>query len=450
MTSVTFQDTGLSPVLLTALKAAGFNTPTPIQQLAIPIALTGADLVGIAQTGTGKTLAFGLPIIEKLTAVDGRALILVPTRELALQVEEAIRQVAAMARTRISSLVLIGGAPMRPQVEGLRRNPRIIIATPGRLQDHITQRTVSLASVNTLVLDEADRMLDMGFHRQIIRILESVPKERQTMLFSATMSPEITKLSEQYLHSPQRVEAARQGTSPEQIEQEICYVTPDRKPEVLELLLLKHQGPVLVFSRTKHGAAKLTRHLGKIGHIAAELHSNKSLNQRRTALDGFKAGKFRVLVATDIAARGIDVSNIELVINYDLPDVAEDYVHRIGRTGRAGKSGIAVSFASHDQLKDVAIIERLMNKDLPLSEYSDAKRNMRPSTAAPGGRGRNGQVVARVDRPMRSSFNNGGGNGGRNGGGDGGGQYAQRRRGPGNGQSSNRSRGTRGMVQFGV
>lgn len=401
MTSPTFEATGLSSLLVASLNAAGIHTPTPIQELAIPLALTGRDVIGIAQTGTGKTLAFGLPILEKLRGTRGKALIVVPTRELALQVEESIRRVQSLTRANMPAVVLIGGAPMRPQVEALRRFPRIIVATPGRLQDHINQRTVSLADVDTLVLDEADRMLDMGFHRQIVRILESLPAKRQTMLFSATMSPEITKLAAQYLDAPERVEAARQGTSPDQIDQEICYVGPDRKPEVLELLLLKHHGSVLVFSRTKHGAAKLTKHLGRIGHNAAEIHSNKSLNQRRNALDGFKAGKFRVLVATDIAARGIDVHDIELVINYDLPDVTEDYIHRIGRTGRAGKSGLAVSLASHDQYKDVADIERLMNKALRISEHSESRRAGRPTTAAPGGRSRSGQVVARVDRGPR-------------------------------------------------
>ncbi len=408
MTSNTFAATGLSPVILAALDAVSLVTPTPIQEQAIPIGLENRDVIGIAQTGTGKTLAFSLPLLQKLRTDRGRGLILVPTRELALQVEESIQKVASKLNPRVATAVLIGGAPIRQQIAALRQNPRIIIATPGRLQDHIGQRTVNLSDVNTLILDEADRMLDMGFHRQIVRILESVPAERQTMLFSATMSPEITKLAAQYMFKPERIEASRQGTPAEQIEQQLCYVGPDRKPEVLELLLLKHHGPVLVFSRTKHGAAKLSRHLLRIGYEAAEIHSNKSLNQRRSALDGFKSGKYRVLVATDIAARGIDVQNIELVVNYDLPDVAEDYVHRIGRTGRAGKKGLAISLASHDQYKDVATIEHLMNVSLPLHEHSETRQAMRATSAAPGGRGRTGGTIARVNRDPRQ----GGGNGG--------------------------------------
>ena len=366
-----FDSTGLSPEILTALSKAGFVTPTPIQGKAIPIAMTGTDLIGIAQTGTGKTLAFSLPLLDKLLKAKGKGLIIVPTRELALQVEESIRKVSRLLNTQMRTVCLIGGMPIYRQIKDLKLSPRIVIATPGRLQDHLTQKTISLSDVTTLILDEADRMLDMGFEPQIKRILAEIPSDRQTMLFSATMAPEIAKLAAVYLRNPQRVEAVKEGGTSIQITQELCYVSQSAKSELLQTLLEKHEGSVLVFSRTKHGAANLSRRLQDAGHTAVEIHSNRSLGQRRHALDGFKAGKYRVLVATDVAARGIDVQDITLVINYDLPDAAEDYVHRIGRTGRAGKNGLAISFATHDQQRDVKNIERLIQKPLTLSAHSE-------------------------------------------------------------------------------
>ncbi len=365
-----FSATGLSSVVLTALDRIGFVTPTPIQEQAIPVAVQGHDLIGIAQTGTGKTMAFGLPIINSLLARRGRALIVVPTRELALQVEESLRQILRLMNTPLRTACLIGGTPITPQIRDLRFNPAIIIATPGRLNDHLERNTMHLGAVRFLVLDEADRMLDMGFAPQIQRICTTLPAERQTMLFSATMPPEIVTLAQTYLRDPVRVEVVPIGTSHEQIKQELCYVGQDAKPDLLGELLTEHAGTVLVFSRTKHGASKLARKVQEMGHTSAEIHSDRSLGQRRQALDGFKSGRYRVLVATDVASRGIDVHDIAVVINYDLPDAAEDYVHRIGRTGRAGKSGLAISFATPDQHNDVRAIERLTRYALPLSSRS--------------------------------------------------------------------------------
>lgn len=344
------------------------------------------DLIGVAQTGTGKTLAFALPIIEKLRAGSGRALILAPTRELALQIEEAILRVSSRLSPALRTTTLIGGMSMTNQIAAIRKNPRIVIATPGRLWDHMQQRTIDLSDVVTLVLDEADRMLDMGFLPQIRRIIAAVPKDRQTMLFSATMAPEVARLAGEYMMEPVRIEVARPGTAPADIEQEVCYVGADRKTDMLETILGEYKGSVLVFSRTKHGAAKLNRRLQLSGHKAAEIHSNKSLSQRRNALEGFKSGKYRVLVATDVAARGIDVQDIALVVNYDLPDVAEDYVHRIGRTGRAGKSGLAISLAGHDQRCDVREIECLLDRLLPLSQFSEPRQSNSTTAVVSSGR----------------------------------------------------------------
>jgi ATP-dependent RNA helicase RhlE len=369
-----FATTGISPTLLSIVNNSGLTQPTPIQEQAIPIALQGLDIIGVAQTGTGKTLAFALPLLDRLRDSNGTALILVPTRELALQVEEVVRGIARRLKPAMPTTVVIGGTSMYAQISAMHRHPRIIIATPGRLQDHLNQGTVNLSGVSMLILDEADRMLDMGFITQISRIVKSVPVNRQTMLFSATMSPEVTRLAADYLRDPVRIEVAKSGTTVEQVEQQLCYVEKDRKPEVLTTLLDQYAGSVLVFSRTKHGAAKLSKRLIMAGYHAAEIHSDRSLSQRRSALEGFKTGRFRVLVATDVAARGLDVDDIELVINYDLPDAAEDYVHRIGRTGRAGKAGVAISLADHDQYADVLLIERLINMPLPLSEHSEPTR----------------------------------------------------------------------------
>ncbi|MBI2635793.1 DEAD/DEAH box helicase [Candidatus Peregrinibacteria bacterium] len=355
--TASFTNLGIAPGLLQILARMKFTAPTPIQHQAIPIAVEGKDVIGIAQTGTGKTMAFGLPMLQRLAQFGGRGLVILPTRELAYQVEEALAPFAKALNIRTA--VFVGGASMNLQRQMLRHNPRILIATPGRLNDHLEQRTVTLKEVNILVLDEADRMLDMGFKPQIDRILAHVPKKRQTMLFSATMPREILQLATSQMQTPLRIEVAPAGTTAEKVEQEIFVVRKEEKLRLLEKLLQEYTGSVLVFSRTKHGAKKMTRAVRAMGHASAEIHANRSLSQRREALEGFKTGRYRVLIATDIAARGIDVTGIAIVINYDLPDDPGDYVHRIGRTARAGREGRAISFATPDQTGDIRSIERL-------------------------------------------------------------------------------------------
>lgn len=359
-----FSDLGLAPKLLALMEQFHFLHPTPIQCQAIPVALTGKDIVGIAQTGTGKTLAFGLPMIQRIAEQRGQGLVVVPTRELALQVDETLRKIGHPLG--VKTAVLIGGASMHQQIQALRARPHIIVATPGRLMDHLEQKTVALYSVTVVVLDEADRMFDIGFAPQIKRILSLVPRERQTMLFSATMPPAIAQMAGQYMQLPLRIEVAPAGTSATQVLQEVFIVSKEMKMQLLEKLLIDNPGTVLVFSRTKHGARKIAAAVRSMGHNAVEIHSNRSLAQRKAALSGFKTGQYRVLVATDIAARGIDVVGISLVINYDLPDNSEDYVHRIGRTGRAGQTGRAASFATPEERGDIRQIERLMRKVLPI------------------------------------------------------------------------------------
>jgi ATP-dependent RNA helicase RhlE len=362
--SASFDALGIAPRILDVLEKLKFTAPTPIQHQAIPSALDGKDVVGIAQTGTGKTLAFGIPMIQRLAVNKGQGLIVLPTRELALQVDDTLRKVGAPLG--LKTAVLIGGISLYPQVQRLKMNPHIIVATPGRLVDHMEQKTLSLKQVNIVVLDEADRMFDIGFAPQIKRILNAVPKERQTMLFSATMPEAIAAIASQHMKLPIRIEVAPAGTAATRVEQEVFIVDKEAKIRLLEKMLIDEPGSVLVFSRTKHGAKRMTVALRAMGYAAAEIHSNRSLAQRREALDGFKSGKYRVLVATDIAARGIDVTGISLVINYDLPDNSEDYVHRIGRTGRAGRSGRAVSFAAPHERSDIRSIERLIRKTLPV------------------------------------------------------------------------------------
>jgi len=361
-----FHGLGIAPGILQIIAKQGFHVPTPIQEQAIPIAIEGKDVMGIAQTGTGKTLAFGIPLIQQILQKSGLGLVIVPTRELALQVSEALEKIGSSLGVRTATL--IGGEPISRQLRQLGRNPRIIVGTPGRIIDHLEQKTVSLGKVNILVLDEADRMLDMGFAPQLKRIVSVVPRERQTMFFSATMPEQIIAMARAYLKLPIRVEIARSGTTVKNVTQELFFVSQESKLQLLEKILQEYRGSVLVFSRMKFGAKRIAAHVRALGHTAAELHANRSLNQRREALDGFKAGKYRVLVATDIAARGIDVNNIELVLNYDLPSNAEDYVHRIGRTARAGGSGHAISFARPNEKNDVYAIERLIRATLPVSK----------------------------------------------------------------------------------
>ena len=368
--ALTFDGLGISPILLQVLDRLHFKTPTPIQQKAILPATEGKDLVGIAQTGTGKTLAFAIPMIQRLAQKKGsRGLVLVPTRELASQVDETFRKIGPSFN--MQTAVIIGGASMNEQIRNLRRQPSVIIATPGRLLDHVSQRTVSLHDIHILVLDEADRMLDMGFLPQIQKILRTLPKERQTMLFSATMPEAITGIAASHMKLPLNIEMAPSGTLAERLTQEIFIVKKENKIALLGKLLGQYRGSVLVFSRTKDGAHRITRDIRNMGHQSAEIHSDRSLAQRREALLGFKTGRYRILVATDIAARGIDVTGIELVINFDLPEDAENYVHRIGRTGRAGHKGHAISFAMPDQNTDVKSIERLIRSAIPISEHPE-------------------------------------------------------------------------------
>ncbi|MBI4050739.1 MAG: DEAD/DEAH box helicase [Candidatus Doudnabacteria bacterium] len=361
---MTFDGLGIAPRLLQILDSLKFTIPTPIQHKSIPVAIEGKDIIGIAQTGTGKTLAFGVPMIQRLAQKKGMGLVLLPTRELAEQVNHELQKIGKSIGLRTA--ILIGGASMGLQKQMIRQRPHIIVSTPGRLIDFLKQRVVSLNAVHILVLDEADRMLDIGFAPQINEILRTLPKDRQTMLFSATIPHEIVRLATQHMRLPLRIEVAPSGTAPEKVEQELIVVHKAEKMRLLEKLLYDYKGSVLVFSRTKHGAKRITREVKNLGHRAAEIHSNRSLGQRREALAGFKSGKYRVLIATDIAARGIDVKGIELVINFDLPDNSDDYIHRIGRTGRAGHAGRAISFATPEQRGDVRAIEGLIRMTLPV------------------------------------------------------------------------------------
>ena len=360
--NLSFYGLGIAPGILAILGKIHYTTPTPIQHQSIPVAIEGKDIVGIAQTGTGKTLAFGIPMIQRLAASKGMGLILLPTRELALQIDLELRKIGNSMGMRTA--VLIGGVPIRPQIEAIRRNPHIIMATPGRLIDHLHQRTVSLQKVNILVLDESDRMLDMGFLPQISEILKMVPKERQTMLFSATISPEIMKIASSNMKLPIRVEIAPTGTTVDSVAQDIFIITKDAKMRLLEKVLNQYKGSTLIFTRTKYSASRLARTVKAMGHSSAEIHSNRSFAQRKSALEGFKAGIYRVLVATDIMSRGIDVVGIELVINYDLPSQTEDYVHRIGRTARAGMKGRAISFVTPSEQGEIRAIEYMIRKKL--------------------------------------------------------------------------------------
>ena len=370
---MSFNTLGLSAPLLKAIKEQGYDTPTPIQAQSIPIILEKKDVLAGAQTGTGKTASFTLPMLELFTrtkeshdrkAHHVKALILTPTRELASQVEESVRVYGK--HLPYKSAVIFGGVKINPQISALRRGVDIVVATPGRLLDHISQKTINLSKVDFLILDEADRMLDMGFVNDIKKVIAVLPKERQTLLFSATYSDAIKKLSAQFLRSPSLIEVARRNTSSEIVEQAVYHVDKERKRELLIQLINKgNWQQVLVFTRTKHGANRLTAQLEKEDISAAAIHGNKSQNARTKSLADFKAGKVRVLVATDIAARGIDIDQLPHVVNYELPNVSEDYVHRIGRTGRAGNEGIAISLVCVDEDEFLANIEKLIKKDIP-------------------------------------------------------------------------------------
>jgi ATP-dependent RNA helicase RhlE len=368
-----FSDLGLKAELQRAVAEQGYDTPTPIQQQAIPAVLAGHDLMATAQTGTGKTAGFTLPILHRLSsgpndrltrvARKPRVLVLTPTRELAIQVEESVRTYGK--HLPINSLAVFGGVGINPQIAGLRRGVDILVATPGRLLDHVQQRTVDLSGVEIFVLDEADRMLDMGFIRDIRKIIALLPKERQNLMFSATFSPDIRELAAGLLHNPVSVDVAPRNTAAETVTQKVIECDREQKKELLKHLFVTrglHQ--VLVFARTKHGADALARMLDKAGIKSAAIHGDKSQGARTRALSDFKDGKLVALVATDIAARGIDIDALPYVINYELPNVAEDYVHRIGRTGRAGMEGEALSLVCHDERAQLKDIEKLIKRSL--------------------------------------------------------------------------------------
>jgi ATP-dependent RNA helicase RhlE len=365
-----FNSLGLSAELIRAVAEKGYTEPTPVQNQAIPLILAGRDLMAGAQTGTGKTAGFTLPLLQRLHTTPMpqrgavRALILTPTRELAAQVEASVETYGKYLHLR--SAVIFGGVSINPQITKLRRGVDIVVATPGRLLDHVGQKTVDLSKIEILVLDEADRMLDMGFIHDIRRILALLPQKRQNLLFSATFSEDIKKLADGILHQPELIEVARRNTTAELINQTVHPVDRERKRELLSHLIAAHNWrQVLVFTRTKHGANRLSQQLEQDGIRSAAIHGNKSQSARTQALAEFKRGDIRVLVATDIAARGLDIDQLPHVVNYELPHVPEDYIHRIGRTGRAGKSGEAVSLVCIDEHKLLHGIERLIKRDIP-------------------------------------------------------------------------------------
>lgn len=393
-----FKDLGLAPELLKALTDSGYTTPTPIQAQAIPVALAGADLMAGAQTGTGKTAAFALPLLQKLLphANNGaspakhpvRALILTPTRELAIQVEESVKAYAK--HTPLRSLVVYGGVDIRTQTPHLKTGVEVLVATPGRLLDHIEQKTVQLNQVQILVLDEADRMLDMGFMPDLKRILALLPKQRQNLMFSATFSNEIKRLADDFLTKPQLIEVARSNATNDNVTQKVYQVAQsDKEALLIQLLKAAEAKQVIIFTKTKITASRLSRSLEREGIAADAIHGDKTQQERIKALDAFKAGTCTALVATDVAARGLDITELPMVINYEIPSAPEDYVHRIGRTGRAGASGIAISFVSPEEDKYMVEIEKLIKRQIPKEVVAIEKTgarshsSSRPATSKP-------------------------------------------------------------------
>ncbi|PHO09336.1 ATP-dependent RNA helicase RhlE [Malaciobacter canalis] len=372
---MSFSQLGLNPNILKAVKEQGYTSPTPIQKESIPVILNHKDVLAAAQTGTGKTAAFTLPLLEKMSQKPNnkgqksyiKALILAPTRELALQVSENIQTYSKYLS--LKTAVIFGGVGISPQKASLRKGVDIVIATPGRLLDHMSQKTIDLSRVEFLVLDEADRMLDMGFIHDIKKVVASIPNKRQTLLFSATFSPEIKKLSNSFLDNPKLIEVARSNALSEQVSQVVHYVQKDKKKNLLAFLIHTQKwNQILVFTRTKHGANKLSEFLNKSNIPSLAIHGNKSQGARTSALSDFKSKKIRVLVATDIAARGIDIELLPHVVNFELPNVPEDYVHRIGRTGRAGNNGIALSLVCDEESQYLKDIERLTKISIPVKD----------------------------------------------------------------------------------
>jgi ATP-dependent RNA helicase RhlE len=411
---MTFDSLGLAPALLRALSEQGHATPTPIQAGAIPLVLLGHDLLAGAQTGTGKTAAFALPLLQKLgideaankQARKPRALILTPTRELAAQVHDSLR--AYGKHLRVHTAAVFGGVGMGGQIQTLRRNPDIIVATPGRLIDHMDRRNVDLSGIGTLVLDEADRMLDMGFAPALKKIFGVLPKQqRQTLLFSATFAPEVKALAAQFMHNPRELQMALPNAVAVGVSHRVHPVDGDRKRDLLlHLLAADSRRQTLVFARTKHGSDKLCKHLGQHGFRVAAIHGNKSQGQRTRALAEFKTGKVTVLVATDIAARGLDIAQLPAVVNYDLPMVAQDYVHRIGRTGRAGAEGLALSLVSREEEGLLRDIRRLLKQDLTIEVVGGFEPAWSPRLDGPGQavrkHGRNHGNAAKTGKPSHA------------------------------------------------
>ena len=435
----TFSSLGLAETLLRAVEAQGYTIPTPIQVQGIPAVLSGRDVMAAAQTGTGKTAAFALPLLQRLAADTTsqrrtpRALILTPTRELAAQIQECLVQYGA--NLKIKSAVVFGGVGINPQIDLLRRGVDILVATPGRLLDLYGQGEVNFSKIEVLILDEADRMLDMGFIHDIRKILKVLPAKRQNLLFSATFCDEIRQLAKGLLDRPLEITVTPQRVAADTVSQEIYHVEKDQKPALLSHLIKQHDWhQVLVFTRTKHGADRLTRKLVRDGIDAAAIHGNKSQNARTRALDDFKANRVQVLVATDIAARGIDIDQLPQVVNFELPHVSEDYVHRIGRTGRAGANGHAVSLVEREEMGDLRGIERLLKRRLPVATaqgfvpqstndlHADnaAEADQRRAKASPPSTARKaGAKPAAGQHNRRRNTGSGGGNGKTSGNGNG-------------------------------
>ncbi len=384
MNSVTsgFGEFALSANLQAAIIAAGYRTPTPIQAQTIATVLAGRDVIGTAQTGTGKTAAFLIPIVERLrgtsgSAQHGGALILAPTRELAEQTHHWAARLGCGLRTTL----VVGGVPYGPECAALRTRPAVIVATPGRLVDHLERGTCSLRDVSIVVLDEADRMLDMGFKPQLDRIMRSLPPlpaPRQTLLFSATLPPDLTSLTRMHLRDPVRIAVGPAATPPPQTAQDVYLVEGTQKTHLLLSLAQRHSGTMLVFARTKHRTDRVAKALRSAGHAVQRLHADRSQSQRREALEGFRSGRYRILIATDIAARGIDVAEIQRVVNYDLPHTVEDYVHRVGRTARAGATGHATSFAAPEERAQLHAIERHIGRPLQRRPHTSTHAGQTP------------------------------------------------------------------------
>jgi ATP-dependent RNA helicase RhlE len=401
-----FSMLGLHPSLLNALAKQGFDTPTPIQARAIPHLMEGRDLMGLAQTGTGKTAAFGLPLIHALlgqarpSPKEVRALILAPTRELVNQISETLRDLASGGHLRITTVV--GGASLNAQAQRLARGTDILVATPGRLLDLLERRALSLGNARHLVLDEADQMLDLGFIHALRRIARLLPEARQTMLFSATMPKQMAELADTYLHDPVRVQVAPPGQVADKITQSVHFVSQGDKARLLEGYLGEHPGEAaLVFARTKHGSEKLMKLLAGWGFAAGSIHGNKSQGQRERALKAFREGDIKVLVATDVAARGLDIPTVRHVYNYDLPNVPENYVHRIGRTARAGAAGRAMAFCAPAEIGELRAIERQLKLALPVAGGTAPQEEQAVKSVRPGGKpgGRAGAAPRRRRRP---------------------------------------------------